>query len=116
MWNRKYHEFMAKRDEFDAIYHRRSNVEATFSAIKRKLGEPLLSHNQGARINELLAKILAYNVGVVIQQSLLHGLAPGPMGFPGRSSNPTPAAPPARPPRDPPTAPAEAAPIAEVGA
>ena len=48
MWNRKFHEFASRRDEFDEIYHRRSNVEATFSAIKRKLGEPLLSHNQGA--------------------------------------------------------------------
>ncbi len=84
MWNRKYHEFMAKRDEFDEIYHRRSNVEATFSALKRKLGEPLLSHNEGARINELLAKVLAYNVGVVIQQSIIHGLHPGPIGFPAR--------------------------------
>lgn len=82
VWNRKYHQFMAKRDEFDEVYHRRSNVESTFSAIKRKLGEPLLSHNQGARINELLAKILAYNIGVVIYQSNLHGLPPGPVGFP----------------------------------
>jgi hypothetical protein len=82
MWNRKFHEFMARRDEFDQIYHRRSNVESTFSAIKRKLGESLLSHNQGARINELLAKILAHNVGVVIRESLVHGLAPGPIGFP----------------------------------
>jgi transposase len=81
MWNRKFHEFMARRDEFDEIYHRRSNVEATFSAIKRKLGEPLLSHNQGARINELLAKILAYNIGVVIKESLAHGISPGPIGF-----------------------------------
>jgi transposase len=81
IWNRKYHEFMERREEFEEVYHRRSNVEATFSAIKRKLGEPLLSHNDGARINELLAKILAYNIGIVIQQSELHGLHPGPIGF-----------------------------------
>jgi len=81
IWTRKYHEFMAKREEFDILYHQRSNVEATFSAIKRKLGEPLLSRTQLARMNELLAKILAYNIGVVIQQSHLHGISPGPLGF-----------------------------------
>jgi len=79
MWSRKYHEFMARRDEFDAAYHQRSKVEGTFSAIKRKLGEPLLSHTQFARMNELLAKILAYNVGVVIRESHFHGLDPGPV-------------------------------------
>jgi transposase len=107
LWNRKYHEFLSKRDEFDEIYHRRSNVEATFSAIKRKLGEPLLSHNQGARVNELLAKILAYNVGVVIKESLIHGLSPGPMGFTGRSSGSTPSPVQKVHPKDPPMAPAE---------
>ncbi|HEV2449087.1 MAG TPA: transposase [Thermoplasmata archaeon] len=87
MWNRKFHEFMLNRDRFDEIYHRRSNVEATFSAIKRKLGEPLLSRNPLARVNELLAKILAYNVGVVIYQSALHGLPPGPLGIPSIPAN-----------------------------
>jgi transposase len=81
LWNRKYHEFMSRRDEFDEAYHQRSNIESTFSAIKRKLGEPLLSHNQFARLNELLAKILAYNVGIVIKESNRHGLHPGPIGF-----------------------------------
>jgi transposase len=81
LWNKKYHEFMSKRDEFDERYHQRSNVEAAFSAIKRKLGEPLLSRTQLSRMSELLTKILAYNVGVVIQQSHLHGLELGHFGF-----------------------------------
>jgi hypothetical protein len=81
MWNRKYHEFQLKRDEFDEAYHKRSNVESTFSAIKRKLGEPLLSKTSFARLNELLAKILAYNIGVVIYQAHLHGLEPKPTDF-----------------------------------
>jgi hypothetical protein len=81
MRKRKFHEFQLRRDEFDAAYHQRSNVEATFSAIKRKLGEPLLSKTSFARFNELLAKILAYNVGVVITQAHLHGLEPTPIDF-----------------------------------
>ncbi len=85
MWNRKYHEFQLRRDEFDSAYHQRSNVESTFSAIKRKLGEPLLSKSTFARLNELLAKILAYNVGVVISQAHLHGLEPSPTSFIPRS-------------------------------
>jgi hypothetical protein len=90
IWNRKWHEFMARRDEFDEAYHQRSNVESTFSAIKRKLGEPLLSRNQFARFSELLAKILAYNIGVVIKQSELHGFHPGPIGFPSTGTPPPP--------------------------
>ena len=81
IWNRKYHEFQLRRDEFDLAYHQRSNVEATFSAIKRKLGEPLLSKGNFARFNELLAKILAYNIGVVIAQAERHGLDPSPTTF-----------------------------------
>jgi transposase len=80
MWNRKFHEFMSKRDEFDEFYHQRSNAESAFSAIKRKLGEPLLSRTPLSRMSELLTKILAYNVGIVIQQSHLHGLEPGQLG------------------------------------
>ena len=93
LWTKKYHEFMSKRDEFDSRYHQRSNVEATFSAIKRKLGEPLLSRTQLSRMSELLTKILAYNVGVVIQQSHLHGLELGHFGFhhpkEGKAPDPT---------------------------
>ncbi|MCI4327715.1 MAG: transposase [Thermoplasmata archaeon] len=81
LWNRKYHEFLSKRDEFDERYHQRSNVEATFSAIKRKLGEPLFSRTPEAQVCEVLAKILAYNVGIVIKESCLHDLAPGPIGY-----------------------------------
>jgi transposase len=81
MWNRKHHEFQIKRDEFEAAYHARSNVETAFSAIKRKLGEPLLSKTSFARLNELLAKILSYNIGIVISQAELHGLEPKPTDF-----------------------------------
>lgn len=81
MWNRKYHEFQLKRDEFDAAYHQRSNVESVFSAIKRTLNESLLSRTTLAKFNELLAKILAYNVCVVIRQSELRGLETRPTSY-----------------------------------
>ena len=37
-WCRMWGLFMYKSDEFLAAYHKRSNVESTFSAIKRKFG------------------------------------------------------------------------------
>ena len=47
-------------------YHKRSNVESTNAAIKRKFGETLKSNNQVAQVNELFAKIIAYNLTVII--------------------------------------------------
>jgi transposase len=48
-------------------YHRRSNVETTFSMIKAKFGERLRSKTETAQKNELLCKILAHNLCCVIQ-------------------------------------------------
>lgn len=81
IWNRKYHEFMARREEFDEFYHKRSNVESVNWAIKRKLGEPVSSRTPLARINEVLAKILAYNIGVIVHEIYEHGVDPGVLGL-----------------------------------
>jgi transposase len=37
-WERKYHLYSLHREDFLARYHQRSNVESTFSAVKRKFG------------------------------------------------------------------------------
>lgn len=76
IWWKQYHQFMLRREEWEKDYHQRSNVESTFSAIKRKLGEPLLSKNELARFNELLAKILAYDIGVVVHEIFKRGMDP----------------------------------------
>jgi transposase len=89
MWNRKFHEFQLRRDEFDAAYHKRSNVESVFSAIKRTLNENLLSRTTLAKFNELLAKILAYNICVVIRQAELHGFDAGATSFIPKLPSPT---------------------------
>ena len=80
LWKRMFYLFQLNRDEWETKYHPRSNVEATFSAIKRKMGEPLLSKNPTARLNELLAKLLAYNIGVIVHEIYEHGLDPGVAG------------------------------------
>ncbi len=65
-WERLWHLFWFKRDEFARHYHKRSNVEATFSALKRKFGGNVRSKGPVAQQNEVLAKVLAYNITVVI--------------------------------------------------
>ena len=38
-WKRMYHFYMMNQERFMDSYHRRSNVESTFSIIKAKFGE-----------------------------------------------------------------------------
>jgi transposase len=71
-----YHYFQLNRDEFMEHYHKRSNIEATNAAIKRKLGETLKSQNPAAQVNELIAKIVAYNLTVVIHEMYENGIEP----------------------------------------
>lgn len=56
-----------KRAEFLDHYHKRSNVETTFSMIKSKFGERLRSKTETAQVNEALCKVLCHNLCVVIQ-------------------------------------------------
>jgi len=57
-------------EEFDRHYHLRSNAESTFGAIKRKFGESVKSKNRVAQENELLCKIIAYNITVLIHEMI----------------------------------------------
>ncbi len=76
-WKKMYHHFQLHREEFMEHYHKRSNVEATNAAIKRKFGEVLRSKNFTAQANELLAKVVAYNVTVIIHEMFESGILPG---------------------------------------
>lgn len=76
IWKKMFHYFQLNRDEFMEHYHKRSNIEATNAAIKRKFGETLKSKNPVAQVNELLAKIIAYNLTVVIHEMYENGISP----------------------------------------
>jgi transposase len=76
VWNKMYYYFKLCNEEFMEHYHKRSNVETTFSAIKKKLGETIKSRNKTAQINELLCKIIAYNITVLIQEMHELGITP----------------------------------------
>jgi transposase len=60
-FEKAFHYFQFKADEYMEHYHRRSNVESTFSAIKRKFGDSVRSKCDYAMVNEVLCKILAHN-------------------------------------------------------
>ncbi len=70
LWNKAYHFFQLHRDEFDDHYHKRSNAESTFAAIKKKFGENIKSRSRVAQENEMLCKIIAYNLTVLIHETI----------------------------------------------
>jgi len=75
-WKKLYHLFSLHADEFYEHYHKRSNVESTFAAIKKKFGEKLKNKNPVSQKNELLCKIIAYNLTVVIHEMKEIGVTP----------------------------------------
>lgn len=76
LWNKAFHFFSLNRDEFLASYHRRSNVESTFSAMKRKFGDIIRSKTPVAQRNELLLKALCHNIVCLIHEVHESGATP----------------------------------------
>lgn len=68
LWAKMYHYFQLNRDEFLPRYHLRSNVESTFSMVKRKFGDSVRSKTDVAMKNEVLAKFVAHNIVCVIHE------------------------------------------------
>lgn len=75
-FEKAYHYFMLKRDEYLARYHLRSNVESTFSAVKRKFGHAVMSRTDAAMTNEVLCKILCHNLTCLIREQETLGIVP----------------------------------------
>jgi transposase len=67
LWNKLFHYYALNQEKFLEHYHRRSNVETTFSMIKAKFGGSLRNKTRTAQINEALCKILAHNICVLNQ-------------------------------------------------
>jgi transposase len=61
-WARMWHMFNYHRDEYMTRYHARSDVETTFSMVKRKFGDTLRGKTETAQDNEVLCKVLAHNL------------------------------------------------------
>lgn len=74
LWRKMFHYFNLNQEEFLQHYHKRSNVETTFHMIKSKLGDSLKSKNEIAQKNELLCKLIAHNIIVLISEMHEHKL------------------------------------------
>ncbi len=98
VWPKMYHFFQLHREEFDRRYHARSNVEAVFSAVQRKLGEGSLAKNPLVRFNELPAKLLAYDIGILVHEIYENGIDPATVGLPPKEGPAACAPVPTRPP------------------
>jgi transposase len=76
MYEKMFHYFQYRKEEFMAHYHRRSNVESTFSMVKRKFGDSVRSKCETAMVNETLCKFVCHNLCCLIQEQHELGIEP----------------------------------------
>ncbi len=74
LFEKMFHYYQYNREQFMEKYHRRSNVESVFSAIKRKFGDGLRAKTPAAMVNEALAKIVCHNLTCVIMSQCELGI------------------------------------------
>ena len=76
MFEQMFHYYKFRQEEFLGHYHKRSNVESTFSMIKRKFGDHVRSKSDTAMTNEVLGKVLCHNICCVIASQCELGIEP----------------------------------------
>lgn len=76
VWDRHLAFFLLHSDQFYDHYHRRSQVETTFSMIKAKFDAYVLGRTPTSQVNCVLAKIVAHNLCVIARAIYESGLAP----------------------------------------
>jgi transposase len=69
LWQKMYHYWQFRREDFLSHYHKRSNVESTFSMIKAKFRDHVRSKTDVAMVNEVLCKIICHNICCLIQEA-----------------------------------------------
>jgi transposase len=74
IWNNAFHYFNLHREAFLTHYHQRSNIESTFSMIKRKFGDSVKAKNDQSMICETLAKFVCHNLCCLIQSMQEFGI------------------------------------------
>ena len=84
-----YHLFSYQRDTFLSRYRQRSNVETTFSMIKAKFGDSIRSKSEVGQFNEVLRKVIAHNLCMLI--ACIHGIGLTTPEFNGGQSDALPA-------------------------
>lgn len=76
LWKRMYRYFQFNEESFLAHYHKRSNSETAFHMIKMKFGDRLKSKKFVSQKNELLCKVIAHNIVVLIHEMYELGIEP----------------------------------------
>lgn len=76
LFEKMFYFYSLHREEYLAHYHKRSNVESVFSAVKRKFGDAVRSKSDVAMRNEVLCKLLANNLCCLILSQMELGIAP----------------------------------------
>jgi Transposase DDE domain/SWIM zinc finger len=76
IFEKMYHLFCLNRDDYLDKYHDRSNVESTFSAVKRKFGDSVRSKTDTAMKNEVYAKFICHNICCLIAEMYALGIDP----------------------------------------
>jgi transposase len=76
LWRKLYHYYQFNRDTFLKHYHKRSNVETTFSMVKGKFGDAIRAKTDTAQVNEVLCKVLAHNLCVLVGSIYELGIEP----------------------------------------
>lgn len=74
-WSSMLAKWKHDQPEFFRHYHQRSNVEATFSALKRKYGDYCRARKPQSQENEILARIAVWNATVLAEALLSHKLS-----------------------------------------
>lgn len=76
LFQKMFHYYQFNQTEYMDHYHKRSNVESTFSMIKKKFGDSVRSKTDVAMRNEVYAKLLCHNLCCVIQSQCELGIEP----------------------------------------
>jgi hypothetical protein len=76
LFAKMFHYFQFRREELMAYFHKRSNVESTFSAVKRKFGDSVRTTSEVAMVNEMVCKFLCHNLCCQLQEQCEPGIEP----------------------------------------
>ncbi len=76
LWARMWGYYQFRQGDFLSHYHKRSNVETTFSMVKRKFGGSVRAKTPTAQVNEALLKFLCHNIVVLVQSVYELGIEP----------------------------------------
>jgi len=76
LFEKMFHYYQFNRDEYMNHYHLRSNVESSFSAIKRKFGDSVRSRTDTAMRNEVYCKLICQNLTCLILSQIEFRIEP----------------------------------------